>query len=231
MLAGSVGCRMCGSSLDLCVPAHIQRENDYRGGDPLYRAGSIFYANGDYSNPDGLKCVDCSLTNAGNYGETRSISQKRGRPTNIGTPLTPPDSTDGPRIPDLPPIEELMQRRSTQTSAPRDIPGNAPQDGVSPFGIPEPIPTDDIPTEPFVPTTVPHTPGPESLFDPTGPFNPISPTDHLPPSPTSNPQTHQPSIPGEKVTGPKITVEDLRRMEQDSSITEIKILNINDSKR
>jgi len=75
-----VGCRMCGSPYDYCVPAHTSRTDDYRDCDVFYRAGSIFWNNdagcAEYDGMDVDFVADRSV-NAGNFGKTTPIESKR----------------------------------------------------------------------------------------------------------------------------------------------------------
>ena len=87
LLLCSVGCRMCCTPYDYCIPAHIVRHDDFRGCGPMYRAGSILTGNG---------CNTCQMgsgnmvyvgnsgdyygtgdfySNAGNYGMTTPVVQ------------------------------------------------------------------------------------------------------------------------------------------------------------
>ncbi len=69
---GSAGCRMCGSPYDLCTPAFLERHDDYRGCDPMYRSGSIFSRGGNdcYLGSDGGLLIADRSMNAGNFGVT-----------------------------------------------------------------------------------------------------------------------------------------------------------------
>lgn len=130
---------MCGSSLDTCVPAYLQRENDYRGCDPFYRAGSIFYGNVNYSDTSGdLNCLDCSLTNAGMFGRTEQIGKGK-RPQSIRS--MSPDRQEEQNRKDLnvPTIEDLLRGKPTEEP-----------DSSSPFSIPENIPF-ETPSPEFMP--------------------------------------------------------------------------------
>ncbi|MDR2115101.1 MAG: hypothetical protein LBP87_01845, partial [Planctomycetaceae bacterium] len=102
----SVGCRMCGTQYDYCTPAYTGRTEDYRGCDPLYRAGSIF----SYDNCGGNEISEINeiidgeeqiirATNAGNFGVTTPFGQSssgssRLEPrsgTSIGRPTLAPN--------------------------------------------------------------------------------------------------------------------------------------------
>lgn len=177
LVAGASGCRMCGSPNDYCIPAHIERDNDYRGCDTLYRAGSIFYNETDYRNETVPGCNDCSMANAGNWGKTRAVRL----PHIIAVPPKSPEETDNGGF-DMPTREDLMR-------------------GVRPgLGVPETIPMNE----------------PEMFAPPPPPTRPDSP------------DTIEPAFPfGMQWDEPKFTVEELRRL--DPSITDVQILNIEDS--
>ena len=125
-----VGCRMCGSPYDYCVPAHTSRNDDYRGSNVSYRAGSIFWQ-GDstcygHDGTDVEFVADRSM-NAGNWGMTTPVEPKRptprileprklerppiGIPPKSATPSPNGDPVDDhgpftdqtPILPDLPP--------------------------------------------------------------------------------------------------------------------------------
>ncbi len=186
-LAVSFGCQMCGSQYDYCVPAYSDHEGDYRGCDPMYRAGSIFNGNGEdssyFNDPD---CKDCkSDGNVGLFGKTTNIDKAKAPRKSLTTkgpglgipesqPLPDGSRQTGPEIDDsipIPTMEDLL----------KGIPSSEPM-------VPSPQPTqppstrpDAIESSPFVPQTV----------------------------------------------EPKITVEELRRL--DPTVTDVKILNIDDS--
>ncbi|MDR0335734.1 MAG: hypothetical protein LBI18_01450 [Planctomycetaceae bacterium] len=120
----SVGCRMCGTQYDYCMPAYTGRTEDYRGCDSLYRAGSIF-------NCYGEEVVDSEgqiirATNAGNFGVTLPIDRFRSSPsqleprsgTQIGKPQLPPtpngnnDNNIEEQEQTIPGIEDLLQNNT-----------------------------------------------------------------------------------------------------------------------
>ena len=79
-IASLVGCRMCGSSYDHCIPAHTSRTNDDRGSNALYRAGSILGPRDALSNEfDGTNAefVTDRSVNAGLFGTTTPVELKR----------------------------------------------------------------------------------------------------------------------------------------------------------
>jgi hypothetical protein len=80
---------MCGSPCDYCVPGYLDREADYRGCDPAYRAGSVFYSS---RNPYG---DEIPFANTGNFGTTVPIAGTAGPTKTIGRPETSPDLLDG----------------------------------------------------------------------------------------------------------------------------------------
>lgn len=184
----SSGCRMCGSSFDACVPAYLQRENDYRGCDPLYRSGSIFYGNADYSDTSGdLNCVDCSLTNAGMFGRTERIGKGK-TPQTIRSMTQDRQNESNRKDLHVPTIEDLIKGKPTEEP-----------EAPSPFGVPE-----SIPYETPMPNTLPNS---------------------LPQPPQTIPfSTNDPKVTG----GPQISVEELRRLDPDPNITDIRILNVDD---
>jgi hypothetical protein len=67
LLAASAGCRMCGSPYDYCISGYVDRADDYRGCDPFYRAGSVFYCSDSFETDGAI------IANAGNYGNTTLI--------------------------------------------------------------------------------------------------------------------------------------------------------------
>lgn len=174
----SVGCRMCGPQYDYCMPAYTGRTEDYRGCNPLYRAGSIFNCYGDAIVDDEGQII--RATNAGNFGTITPMGRVHSVPsrleprseTPIGKPSLAPTSNGNNNIEDpentLPGIEDLLQERT--------------------------------PVKPAIPTVNP-------------PITRQVPAETIPFSAQS----------GE----PTFTIEDLRRL--DPSVTDIKILNIEDS--
>jgi hypothetical protein len=179
LMSSSVGCRMCGTEYDYCMPAYTGRAEDYRGCDTLYRAGSVFNGNNEeIADSDGQII---RATNAGNFGVTVPVDRIRSNPSRL-------------------------EPRSGSTIG---RPSLAPNPNGNNNNDEEP--------ENFVP-------GIEDLLQNTTPIKPVRPT-------VNPPITRQTSIetipfsaqPGE----PTFTVEDLRRL--DPSVTDIKILNIEDS--
>jgi hypothetical protein len=179
LISSSVGCRMCGTGYDYCMPAYIGRAEDYRGCDTLYRAGSIFSGtNEEISDSEGQLI---RATNAGNFGVTVPVDRVRLNPSRLephsGSPIGRPSLAPSPN-------------------------GNN---------------NDDEP-ENFIPEIE------ELLRQDTTPIKPTFPTIN----PPTTRQTSIETIPFSAQSGePTFTVEDLRRL--DPSVTDIKILNIQDS--
>lgn len=199
LILGSTGCRMCGSSYDYCMPAFLDRQDDYRGCDSLYRAGSI-YQNVACQSGCGEEIAlttDRSL-NAGNFGVTTSVDaplmqgpKRPGGGSTLGKPPTGPIlNGDGFDVPTQG-VEELLQ--DSMPSRPTPL----------------------MPT-PLVPTPMEGNPPPATSPEP---FVPVPPSQQ---SPVETMPLTMPSSPE-----PTITVEDLRRL--DPSVTDIKIINIDDS--
>ncbi|MDR3197506.1 MAG: hypothetical protein LBU34_06500 [Planctomycetaceae bacterium] len=114
----SIGCRMCGTQYDYCTPAYTGRVEDYRGCDPLYRAGSIFNCYGNEIADEEGQII--RATNAGNFGVTTPVNRAYSDPsrleprseTPIGRPTLAPtpngNNTDEPEN-TLPGIEDLIR--------------------------------------------------------------------------------------------------------------------------
>lgn len=175
---------MCGSQFDYCMPAYTERGEDYRGCDPLYRAGSIFNSDKDYSgyfnDPD---CVDCNsgkTENAGHFGETRPLDERgfpvKSRhsksPTKLGIPPQTPNGNGNGMNYDVPTIEQLIEGTPMQETIPLAPPPSQPI------------------MEPQIIESMPFT---------------------------------------TQIGVPRITAEELRRLDSDPNVTEVKILNIDDS--
>ncbi|MDR0609184.1 MAG: hypothetical protein LBG58_03665 [Planctomycetaceae bacterium] len=120
LISSSIGCRMCGTSYDYCVPAHTGRAEDYRGCDTLYRAGSIF--NGDNERIADSDGQIIRATNSGNFGVTAPITRIHTTPSRleprssspIGRPSlapTPNGNNNNNNDPEnfIPEIKELLQ--------------------------------------------------------------------------------------------------------------------------
>lgn len=202
VVAAPTGCRMCGSPYDYCMPAYTQRSDDYRGCDPLYRAGSIFYANVDYADGfDDPNCPECSKGNTGNFGKTRSILGPRARQPE----RTPRTRTTTPP----PPIGIPLKAPVSNGNGTPDVPQRGNQD----YRLPtiEELLDETRPDRPFGPTT---------------PAVPVTPPSRRP-VPPPVPSDPSESIPFTMQSGePTISLDELRRL--DPSITDVKILNIDD---
>jgi len=209
LLLCSIGCRMCPTPHDYRVSTYIDRCDDYRGFNPLYRAGSIF------GGGDGTHQGFCNAyyegdlgdiySNAGNYGITTPVSMVR-RSTGSGTFETVPRTDlnpEGERInvpsrvqePNgtMPTLEDLLQR-------PRGT-------------MPSPLPV----TPPGRPRTAP------PAFEDAD----KSPIDTIPFSPNDEVITPPNTFPSMLETDPPITLEELRRL--DPSIQDMQIISIEDA--
>ena len=201
LVMSSVGCQICRSPYDYLVSAYIERHNDYRGSDPMYRAGFLSSSKeGDYREA----FVDY-YANFGNYGVTTPISipsQILGSQPNIGLPdHSPWDSPSGTNIP---PIDELLRFRDSGTAPLSPSPLQQPQT-FPPFKSmsPDTIPFTPSDVQPFSPgDAVPHgtLPGDERLVPPT--------------------------FPTLMETAPPITLDELRRL--DPTIQNVEIISIED---
>jgi len=220
----SVGCRICPTPYDCRISAYIDRSDDYRGFDPMYRAGSIFCGcNGTHQVVKGAfhetKFVDY-YSNAGNYGMTTPIVTPRQTPgTNtfetrpntesplIGIPRENPEYIGFPMpFPNgVPSVRDLLDRNRETLQLPV-VP-------ITPPGRPRTAPSyDDMPgnTIPFSPSdAVPNNVMP----------NNIAPDDEA----ITPPSTFPPMI---METDPPITLEELRRL--DPTIQEVQIISIED---
>jgi len=212
LLLCSVGCRMCCTPHDYRISGYIDRYDDYRGFDPMYRAGSIVGNSACQTVIGNAYCVERTgdfYENAGNYGVTTPISTERrnfntleSRPDIQGPPIgIPPQILDNggaiavPPAGDLnrgvPTVEELLNRPRGMTPMPRPI------------------------TPPSKPKVVLPTPTDEPSSD----VIPFSPSDApvAPPSP----------LPTILETDSPITLEELRRF--DPSIRDMQIISIEDA--
>jgi hypothetical protein len=184
LISSSIGCRMCGTGYDYCVPAHTGRAEDYRGCDTLYRAGSIF--NGNSEEITGNDGQIIRATNAGNFGITEPVNRVRVNPSRLE-----PRSSSPIGRPSLAPNPNGNNNNNNNNN--NEEPEN------------------------FIP-------GIEDLLQNTPPIKPVRPTVN----PPVTRQTSIETIPFSAQSGePTFTVEDLRRL--DPSVTDIKILNIEDS--
>jgi len=219
----SVGCRICSTPHDYHISAHIERPYDYRGSNPMYRAGSIFgggshqmirhaYHEGAYIDEEYADYY----TNAGNYGVTTPVTLVRHtpdtgtfepRPDTGRSLIGIPDSLPGgnntfPSLTDpgggIPPIQDLIDRQRSMLPAPMPINQQPNLNPGPPFGN---RPIDTMPFSPsdIVPNGV--LPGDEQLSPPN-------------------------TIPTILETDLPITLEELRRL--DPTIQDVQIISIED---
>ena len=232
LLLCSVGCRICAPPCDFPVSAYIERYDDYRGFNPLYRAGSLL---SDGETLHGV-CYEGDFvdyySNAGNYGVTTPVTTLRHTPgmsvfeTGPNTELTPiavppQRTTDGgllapPRRSEsnrnggtVPSIEDLLNRERGMMQLPTPM---SPPSGLRPsFEMPSDAipfaPSDAIPnsTVPMPNRTVPSGTMPNSI--------PITP-----------PRNTYPRF---METDPPITLEELQRL--DPTIQDVQIISIEDT--
>ena len=204
LILGSVGCRMCCTPHDYRLSTYIDRCDDYRGFNPLYRAGSILGGYG--TNPmvmgDAVYVGNIGdyYNNAGNYGVTTPVSHVRqmqmGPEQTIGIPQTGPEGTVEPpgyeiNGNDIPSVDQLRERDPR-----RPLPYPSP---IMPPGIPRVAPPSlDDGAIPFAPSD-----GDEPLTPPRTVPSPIMDSD------------------------PPITLDELRRL--DPSIQDLQIISIEDA--
>ncbi|GHT12608.1 hypothetical protein FACS1894170_07610 [Planctomycetales bacterium] len=217
LIAVSTGCKMCCSPYDYCIPAVINRADDYRGCGPLYRAGSVFH-NADCKSCAGDNTGNILLTsNAGNYGRTVPVSAAvTDTPGQIGPnlPFVEPKPIDRPTIAKPPAVEPQQ---------PIDIDLTNPFEG-------QPLPAiDDYLLQKSAPITPPKTgiPIPQQLIpnidqplSTDGDTIPFVESDAFPPVQNQ----YQPNLSSGE---PVITIEELKKL--DPEATDIKILNVEDS--
>jgi len=236
----SVGCRLCSTPYDTRIATFIERPFDYRGFNPMYRAGSIsdgwggthHVVRGTFHEDE---FVDI-FSNAGHFGITTPISTLRHTPdSGRGTPgmgtletrpsFEPQPGTDRPiAIPHQPPAEEgfFFEPRV------REHDGRVPtidelldrQRGTMPLPIPiTPPGRQDMAPQGFggMPT-IPFSPSDEVIAPPNG-FPPIM---DIPIMETDAPN----GTPTRMETDPPITLEELRRL--DPTIQDVQIISIED---
>jgi len=214
---------MCCSPYDYCVPAHINRNDDFRGCGPQYRAGSVFTGGGygmyETTIRDGnvlyVGNTGDFYSNAGNYGTTTPISTVAPTTQRSSDFLEPPRKPnqspiakpqpileDGDQILEpyrapngtVPTVEELLQQ-------PRR--GTMPRPMTPVPIIPPAKPRAEIPSFEAVPIE-------------TMPFSPNDETTPPDPFPITIEGTDSP-----------ITLEELRRL--DPSIRDVQIISIEDA--
>ncbi len=145
---------MCGSSLDACTPALLCRDADYRGNNPLYRAGSIFYGHSHHASQ--VVLAD-RAHNAGNYGQTTPTTQNQKPEDSSSFAPWMLDTNTDPL--DVPSIEELKNNTryigiptDIPTDSPREIP-TVPDAVMPPRDTAPPSEENSIETIPFVNTS------------------------------------------------------------------------------
>ncbi|GHT47259.1 hypothetical protein FACS189454_09530 [Planctomycetales bacterium] len=244
---------MCRSDNDYCIPAFIDRENDYRGCGECYRAGSIF------SNASAKSaCTSCGsvgaeditffASNAGNYGITMPVGATSSQAGDFN--VRPGHLTN--------PKRNQQFQRQPQNTQEEDYPLTdpsivVPQDDLKTIPTQPRQPITDFDDDPFknrLPTVE------ELLNEGTNPSQPLKPRRQqqsapiTPPSSLKVPETFEtsasqddfealPVVPADaapavqnqyypqSATGePVITVEELWKI--DPTATDIKILNVED---
>ena len=211
LFLGSVGCRMCPTPHDYRLPGFIERCDDYRGFNPLYRAGSVSgderygtqYAS--IENAYFLGGTGDLYSNAGNYGITTPVEAVRpGMRDTIAIPQDDPGSGFMTTPPD---IRTLIDRPLGT--------------GVEP--VPDTLSPGTLPpgTLPLIPPPVRQQfPLPPPAFEDTPiESSPFSPSDEpvIPPAPF--PTTLDTELP--------FTLEELRRL--DPSVHDLQIISIEDA--
>ena len=201
----SVGCQMCCTPHDHRISGYVDRFDDYRGFNPMYRAGSIVSGHG-YEACLGNACYVGNTgdyyNNAGNYGAT--------------TPVTP-----------IHPGSSIFETGPEPGQHPIAVPRRAPQESDSVNGSTPGVPSaEDLRNMPrgTTPRPVPTLP----LLQPQG----LPPVIEEPPIQFS-PSDEQPVLPPSTIplpnmdTGLPITLEELRRL--DPSVQDIQIISIEDA--
>ena len=240
----SVGCRMCSTPHDYRISTYVERPCDYRGFNPMYRAGSILTCwNGTHyaqqmfdEDIHGGEFVDY-YSNAGNFGVTTPITTLRHTPATNGTFDAgsnafefQPDIIQRPSIavPQRSPEEEgfspSLRVRGSESTVPTIEELLDRQRSTT--SVPLPI----IP--PGAPRTAPQ--GFEGIPIDNIPTIPFSPSDLLPNGnvpngllPRDDVITIPPStFPTNSETEPPITLEELRRL--DPTIQDVQIISIED---
>ena len=207
----SAGCRMCSTPHDYRISAYIDRCEDYRGFNPVYRAGSIFGGYDACPMIGNVRYVGMTgdvYNNAGNYGVTTSaLTASHGYSTRLFDPQ--------------PGIERQQPIGIPETSPGLDPPPLPPGgNGLSPPDYwnrgTSPLPTPPAP--PARPSTFP---------DGSIPFSPsdVLPKGTLPGDEVLSPPSTVPRT--LETDEPPITLEELRRL--DPSIKDVQIISIEDA--
>ena len=212
LLICSVGCQMCCPPHDYRISGYVDRFDDYRGYNPMYRAGSIL--SGEEGMVIGNACYVGSTGdvyhNAGNYGFTAPATIVRPHPSTLDTYPVPEPSLIG--IPEQPPKDDetIVRPRQPIEGVPTIEDLLNRQRGTSSDAIPV------IP--PPKPRVVPPISAPSS-DDPSMEVIPLSESDEV-----ELPTTIFPVI---KDVDSPITLEELRRL--DPSVQDVQIISIEDA--
>ncbi|MDR3233284.1 MAG: hypothetical protein LBT46_06440 [Planctomycetaceae bacterium] len=227
--AGSSGCKMCCSPYDYCVPATINREDDFRGCGPNYRAGSVF-RDADCRSCGGSNDSNIVLlnTNAGNFGRITPVSARAAEEQN--------PSATAP----LPAAPQLPQKNRPAIAKPPAPPVQKPRVPID-INLNDPFRSQGVPLPSIDELLKKNNAEPPIDFlpaEPTAPVVPVTPPSRVPPN-TSDVETMPfveseplPAVQNEfspqAATGePAITIETLKKL--DPTATDIKILNVEDS--
>ena len=223
LFLGSVSCRICSTPHDHHISAYIERPDDYRGSNPMYRAGTLFGGwNGSHqmirhAYYEGGEYVDY-YTNAGNYGVTTPVTLAHHTPS-TGTIETPSETRPGTGQGRIGIPDELPGR---DFNPPRGPGGGLPgwdqlMDDSWRGTLPPPPPLNQpINQRPAAPT------GNDNVI-------PFSPSDAVPFGvlPGDELLTPPGRIPTTMETDPPITLEELRRL--DPTIQDVQIISIEDA--
>ena len=219
LVLSSVGCRMCQSPYDCCIPAYIDRSDDFRGCGPMYRAGSIFTSNGSGS----CQTVAGEVMYVGNTGEFYSNAGNYG--------ITMPVVSMGRRSTD--PYEIRLEQDRSTIAKPRQI----PEQIIEPHPL-APLP-ESLETVPSIEDlikqprreTMPSPMMPMPITPPAKPKGSIpsfddTPIETLPFTPS---EEAEPSnlLPITTDMDMPITLEELRRL--DPSVQDLQIISIEDA--
>jgi hypothetical protein len=204
---------MCCTPHDYRITGYVERYDDYRGLDPMYRAGSILGHGANQTYIGDAYYVGSTgdyFNNAGNYGVTTPVSTV---PPSLGPiEITHPGHEQIIGIPERAPengggiIETPGRGNGSRVPTLDDL--------LGPRGmLPTPQPIITPPTRPNV--------IPPSLDD-DAPI-PFAPGDALDGEPVAPPKT----APTKSESDPPITLEELRRL--DPSIQDVQIISIEDA--
>ena len=223
----AAGCKMCPTPHDFRITGFVDRDDDYRGFYPDYRAGSIFSGE-DFGQ---FHLVGDVYNNAGNFGTTTPVKIQRREPNpgmfGTGAPWQPvrvpnplesvPFEQDGgwDETPterrNVPSIEELLDRQyRIPSDGPSEKPGLLIPSAPSKEIWPTPLPTLKLPNG-----------SPQGIF----PSAPV-PDEAIPFSPSDEAIIPPNIFPTILETESPITLEELRRL--DPTVQEIEIISIED---